>query len=225
MWDDPWKLVIAVRLLNVTTARVAIPVFCKIVSRWPTPQDIVDAPLNELVDLLRPLGLYNKRAKWLKDISQLYMDDPPRYPSPNPDVLSPEAPMPMSQGSSQSNFKTRNRNPSYPDTPISHFPGVGPYALDSFRIFCKSTLEEGTRNDEWKNVMPADKELIQYLRWKWACEERKIWYSNGVGVVGEVDVPYLVTLVDELAERYDAMVGGEGYMYHFSADLSDILTS
>ena len=39
--DDPWKVLIAVRLLNVTTGKAAIPVFCKIISRWPTPQDLV----------------------------------------------------------------------------------------------------------------------------------------------------------------------------------------
>jgi hypothetical protein len=82
--DDPWKVLIAVRLLNVTTGTAAIPVFCKIISRWPTPQDLVrggschrvcliyqadvkdPVPQDELVQLLRPLGLYNKRARWLK---------------------------------------------------------------------------------------------------------------------------------------------------------------
>jgi methyl-CpG-binding domain protein 4 len=44
----------------------------------------------------------------------------------------------------------------YPPTSISHYPGIGRYALDSYRIFC-------TASEEWKEVMPEDKELIRYL--------------------------------------------------------------
>ena len=49
----------------------------------------------------------------------------------------------------------------YPSTPISHFPGIGPYALDSYRIFCDSY--NNPASEEWKDVMPTDKELIRFL--------------------------------------------------------------
>lgn len=55
-------------------------------------------------------------------------------------------------------------------------------------------------------------------------EEGKAWYPEGVGVIGDVDVPYLITLVDELATHYDSTIGGEGYMYHFCNDLCAVLT-
>ncbi|KIJ59078.1 hypothetical protein HYDPIDRAFT_118831 [Hydnomerulius pinastri MD-312] len=241
--DDPWKVLIAVRLLNVTTGKVAIPAFCKIIARWLTPQDLLDAPTDELVELLRPLGLYNKRAKWLKDISKAYIEDPPRYPgaesqtaeslpSPTPSssptpppTLSPptlQTPPPTAnQRSPNARRKPRTERPPYPRTPISHFPGVGPYALDSFRIFCRGSLDPDAREDEWKRVMPQDKELISYLRWRWATSERKIWCPYGRGVIGDVDIPYLITLVDELAERYDAAIGGEGYWWHFWNDVGE----
>lgn len=38
-----------------------------------------------------------------------------------------------------------------------HYPGVGPYALDSLRIFCAPD------KDAWKHVMPRDKQLVRYL--------------------------------------------------------------
>ena len=38
--DDPWKLLIAVSLLNVTSGKVAIPIFKILVQRWPTPRDL-----------------------------------------------------------------------------------------------------------------------------------------------------------------------------------------
>lgn len=64
----------------------------------------------------------------------------------------------------------------------------------------------------------------QRQRWRWAVEEGKVWYPGGMGVIGDVDVPYLITLVDELATHYDSAIGGEGYMYHFCNDLCDVLT-
>ena len=37
--DDPWKVLLASRMLNVTTGRAA---FWKIVNRWPTPRELID---------------------------------------------------------------------------------------------------------------------------------------------------------------------------------------
>ncbi|KAG1762107.1 hypothetical protein EDD22DRAFT_893058 [Suillus occidentalis] len=198
--DNPWQLLIAVKLLNVTTGRYAIPVFWKLMDRWPIPRDN-----DEIVYILRPLGLYNKRAAWLKEISQRYIDDPPT------DILRPskcrlEIPArlqitvptyvnPRKRKNHDSPKRTRKMTIPYPPTPISHFPGVGRYALDSYRIFCTSNESE-----EWKQIMPEDKELIRYL---WANEERKIWYPDGVGVVKDVDIPYLFILVDELMEQLE----------------------
>ena len=51
-----------------------------------------------------------------------------------------------------------------------------------------------------------------------------MWYPDGMGVIGDVDVPYLFTLVDELATHYDGVIGGEGYMYHFCNDLGEVLS-
>ncbi|KIJ04370.1 hypothetical protein PAXINDRAFT_94787, partial [Paxillus involutus ATCC 200175] len=188
--DDPWKVLIAVRLLNVTTGKAAIPVFCKIIFRWPTPQDLMNAPIDELIELLRPLGLYNKRAKWLRDISKCYIEDPPRYLTSSGPLSTASSSetlgrSPPSQNEAAGEKRRQRRSnastkacatrQTYPTTPISHFPGVGPYALDSFRIFCKSVSGEDAMKDEWKRVMPSDKELVGYLRWKWAAEEGKIW--------------------------------------------------
>jgi hypothetical protein len=36
--DDPWKLLVAVMLLNKTAGRVAVPIFWKLIKRWPTPE-------------------------------------------------------------------------------------------------------------------------------------------------------------------------------------------
>jgi len=195
--DDPWKVLIVVRLLNVTTGKAAIPVFCKIMSRWPTPGDLMHAPHDELVELLRPLGLYNKRAKWLKDMSARFDDVRGAL----------DAGVPLASLLSDDRVTAAALR--------EYCPGVGSYAMDSLRIFCVSD------KNVWKRVMPRDKELVRYLRWRWAIEEGKVWYHEGVGVIGDLNVPYLITLVDELAVHYDSAIGGDGYMHHFCNDICD----
>nr|GAT51328.1 predicted protein [Mycena chlorophos] len=194
--DDPWKVLIAVTLLNKTAGALAIPVFWKLVEQWPTPfalsqgafhirpplsTTLTDLAADEpfLVSLLTPLGTQNRRAARLIALSRNYLLDPP---SPH-DVRRSRASGPL--------LSPRKRE-KYPDTPISHLPGAGAYALDSYRIFCASAGE-----DEWRNVQPADKELRKYLRWRWAFELGRRW-DPVVGDLGPVDEEYVEWLVKEL---------------------------
>lgn len=65
---------------------------------------------------------------------------------------------------------------------VGQLPGVGAYAIDSWRIFCRDELRgrptgmpdevtEKTKEEEmqkeWTRVLPSDKELRAYLRWRW----------------------------------------------------------
>lgn len=65
---------------------------------------------------------------------------------------------------------------------IAHLPGLGEYAIDSWRIFCRDELRGIATNwkgagaaargftPEWKSVLPKDKELRAYLTWMWLKE-------------------------------------------------------
>lgn len=102
---------------------------------------------------------------------------------------------------------------------IGHLPGVGRYALDSWRIFCRDRLRgvetpvaeyvspfseaRGVVEEpqgEWTHVLPTDKELRAYLRWRWLrhgwewdpttgerrrASEKVIMGAEGGGVVVE----------------------------------------
>ncbi|KAJ7446513.1 DNA glycosylase [Mycena galericulata] len=177
--DDPWKLLVAVTLLNKTSGKLAIPVFWAILTAWPTPWALSQAPEADLVALIRPLGTYNIRSKRLIALSRAYLQDPP---SRRDERLSRAVGPPISP---------RKRG-KYPPTPISHLPGTGAYALDSYRIFCS-----GPKSDEWQDVTPSDKELVRYLTWKWAAIENKQWVPE-TGVIGTANLSYLKVLVAEL---------------------------
>ena len=84
----------------------------------------------ELENFIRCLGLQSVRARRLIILSASYLEhfhDKPEQP--------------------------RSQDPS---TSISHLPGSGPYALDSYRIYCGGP-------DAWRTVMPRDKELIRFI--------------------------------------------------------------
>jgi methyl-CpG-binding domain protein 4 len=140
-------------------------------------------PVSTLEHLLHPLGLSNTRAKRLIDLSLLYLSNPPA-----PDILH------------------KSRAKGEPPTPISHLPGVGKYAIDSYRIFC-------VQDDEWKQVRPTDKPLCRYLvcllslafaitdadyrqKWKWAIEEYRIWTPEHGDVI-EANENYYYELIHE----------------------------
>ncbi|KAF9532063.1 DNA glycosylase [Crepidotus variabilis] len=185
--NDPWKLLIAVTLLNKTTGKLAIPVFWRLIERWPTPLLLSQVNPEELVDLIRPLGTQTIRTNRLIDLSKAYMQDPPS----THDIRASRTSV-ISTRSSRFFSLTRIR---YPATPVSHLPGAGIYALDSYRIFCISYSDPFS--EEWKFVQASDKELVRYLKWKWASFEHLQWSSNK-GPGRPVTSKYLRLLIADL---------------------------
>ncbi|ODQ49743.1 DNA glycosylase, partial [Saitoella complicata NRRL Y-17804] len=143
LYTDPWKMFVAVLLLNKTTGRAAFPVMWELFKRWDTPEKMAKANFHELRELVKDLGLGNKRPVTLIRFSQEWLARPPS-----------EETMAYKKG-----YKKQ-----YPhETAIAHLYGMGPYAFDCWRIFCEKSSSEA-----WRSVRPTDKELRKYLRWRWA---------------------------------------------------------
>ena len=60
-------------LLNLTNRRQVDVIRDELFKRYPTPKDMMNANQSELAELLKPLGLYNRRAKSLKKMSEGYV--------------------------------------------------------------------------------------------------------------------------------------------------------
>jgi methyl-CpG-binding domain protein 4 len=84
----------------------------------------------ELKDHIRSLGLQSIRSRRLIDLSSAYVCLYANY--------------------------DHSQEPYLDHTLISQLPGSGPYALDSYRIYCGGP-------DAWRTVIPGDKELIRYI--------------------------------------------------------------
>ena len=71
--SDGWMMLTCCMLLNLTNRRQVDVVRDELFNRYPTPKDMMNANESELAKLLKPLGLYNRRAKSLKKMSEGYV--------------------------------------------------------------------------------------------------------------------------------------------------------
>lgn len=173
---DPFRLLIAVTFLIRTHGKHAIPVFYELMNKYPTPESLVAADKDDIVPIIHHLGLQNQRASTYQMYAKLWLENPPAkgkryavrdYPTKGSgrdikkdDILSDE-----------------DERVAWE---IGHMT-QGPYAIDSWRIFCRDVLRgvatgwngEGSDDGfqpEWMRVLPEDKELRACLRWMWLKE-------------------------------------------------------
>ena len=71
--QDGWKMLTCCMLLNLTNRKQVDTIRDELFSKYPTPKDMMNANQSELANLLKPLGLYNRRAKSLKKMSEGYV--------------------------------------------------------------------------------------------------------------------------------------------------------
>jgi endonuclease III len=65
--EHPWRMLITCSALNLTSWKQVDPVMEKFFKRWPTPHAFLLATHQEIVEIIRPLGFYNRRASlWQK---------------------------------------------------------------------------------------------------------------------------------------------------------------
>ena len=71
--DDGWKMLTCCMLLNLTNRKQVDTIRDELFKKYPTPKDMRNAKHRELADILKPLGLYNRRATSLRLMSAGYI--------------------------------------------------------------------------------------------------------------------------------------------------------
>lgn len=182
---DLYPLLIQAILWNQTTGRAALPVLITLLSRYPDPVALSTAPLPDLTSLLQPIGLHNQRAARLMAFGAAWVASPPcaerRYVRRDYSEKG--------DGRDARVGEVLGVEDERVGWEVAHLPGMGPYALDSYRIFARDRMRglQGVKGvePEWKRVRPGDKDLRAWLRWRW---EREGWVWDPVGgkVVGRI---------------------------------------
>lgn len=159
-------------LWNQTRGAQARPVLAQILTQYPDPAALARAAQPALTALLHPIGLHNMRAARLIAFAKAWVERPPckarryrrlGYPAKGGglDVRPGEV---LAEDDEREGWE------------VAHLPGIGAYALDSFRIFGRDKLrgreEEAIERgeEEWRRVVPLDKDLRRFLVWRWMKE-------------------------------------------------------
>ena len=175
---DPFRLLLAVIFLNKTRGHVALPVFYELMERYPTPADLAAAKLDDVVEIIQCLGLQNQRAATCINLAKAWLERPPERGKRYRVLHYPK----KGDGKDMKTGEIIDEDDERIGWEIGQLPGVGAYAIDSWRIFCRDELRglpsglpkeltaEAKGADvekEWARVLPLDKELRAYLRWRW----------------------------------------------------------
>lgn len=73
-FPNRWKMLACCIMLNLTGRRQLDGIVKAFFEKYPDPGELLNADEEELIDLIKPLGMYNKRAKTLKRFSKEFME-------------------------------------------------------------------------------------------------------------------------------------------------------
>ena len=175
---DPFRLLIAVIFLNKTRGFVALPVFYELMECYPTPADLAAAKQEDVVKIIQHLGLQNQRAKKCISLAKAWLERPPEKGKRYRVLHYPK----RGDGNDVKPGEIIGEEDERIAWEIGQLPGIGVYAIDSWRIFCRDQLrglpnglpkeltpqaKKEELQKEWTGVLAGDKELRAYLRWRW----------------------------------------------------------
>jgi hypothetical protein len=145
---------------------MARPVLFEILVAYPSPLELSTASLKTLTTMLQPIGLHRIRAARLIALAEAWLSAPPCKERRYRRLHYPD----HGCGTDVKPGEVLGPDDEREGWEIAHLPGMGAYALDSYRIFYRDRLRgiepASGVEPEWKRVVPMDKELKPYLKWR-----------------------------------------------------------
>ena len=68
-----WQHMVGVIMLNQTGRKPVKTVLPEFLSRWPNAEDYLDSTPEEVIEVIRPLGFYNRRERAIRRMSEDYL--------------------------------------------------------------------------------------------------------------------------------------------------------
>ncbi len=88
MWKNPWQLLIATILSAQTSDRQVNKVLPTLFKKWPTPKSLKEADPKEVEKVIKKIGLFKSKTKYIIKTAQLIHDEfNGRVPSSMKDLL------------------------------------------------------------------------------------------------------------------------------------------
>ena len=67
--DGPWQHMVGVIMLNQTGRKPVKTVLPEFLERWPTPEALLRSRIIDIEEMIKPLGMWRRRAKTLYKMS------------------------------------------------------------------------------------------------------------------------------------------------------------
>jgi len=83
----PYEVLIAEMMLQKTRAEMVPKVYSTFLKKYPNIKALQLASLNDIINTLKPLGLYNRRARWMKKIAETLVERYEGLVPKDPDAL------------------------------------------------------------------------------------------------------------------------------------------
>ncbi|KAI4219552.1 MAG: hypothetical protein L6R36_008248, partial [Xanthoria steineri] len=151
---DQYGVLVTCIFLNKTEAVRAQSFLQAFLRQYPTAESLRFAdPARIQTDYFSTLGLW-RRARWLVTMADQLISDPPL-----PNVL-----------------RRKQYANAGPACEVAHLAGVGQYACDAWRLFCKRSFYAAnglTVPDEWRTLRPTDSYLLRYVEGRRQQEQRE----------------------------------------------------
>ncbi|XP_075218863.1 uncharacterized protein LOC142323291 isoform X1 [Lycorma delicatula] len=80
LYHSPWQLLIGTIFLTKTQAKKAIPQILQFLERWPTPQALLSARQEEIIEYLKPLGIQHVRSSLIRKFTEEFLAKKWTYP-------------------------------------------------------------------------------------------------------------------------------------------------
>lgn len=73
LWPNEWLILVACVMLNCTRRSQVEPVMKIFMELYPTPESLAGANVNDVAQLLRPLGFHNRRARTFLKLARSFI--------------------------------------------------------------------------------------------------------------------------------------------------------
>jgi methyl-CpG-binding domain protein 4 len=110
--SEPFWMLVACILINRTHWRQVKPVLEQLRARCDGPGSMIEIPIEEMMSIVKPLGMYNRRTSMLRRFCAAWLLHKPRH-----------------------------------SADVSHMPGCGDYAVQSYQIFIEKDVPKGLVTD------------------------------------------------------------------------------
>ena len=71
--NGPWQMFVGCIMLNQTSRKPVKVVLPEFLERWPNPKKFLKSQTHEVIDVIRPLGFYNRRERAIRKMSEDFL--------------------------------------------------------------------------------------------------------------------------------------------------------